>query len=217
MRRVRRDCNQTSVFVSSTKGLREKLHFMDSPPGVCPRCFGRKPGICRIVVTAPTASSNGSFQITTDITFAITTSGTAHVFLLDEWVTSDNSWTFSNYSPDLQISVNNGASGAYAGRFADNFNSFGFQLSPNDGYLVTNAVISVTSGDNVTLKAGTYSLGSVEGFNPQANQTFTGNMFLTDVIGVRLSDIVALPEPSTFLLMLSAGLVMSPIRRARRG
>ncbi len=47
MRRVRRDYNQTSVFVSSTKGLREKIHFMDSPPGVCPRCFGRKPGICR--------------------------------------------------------------------------------------------------------------------------------------------------------------------------
>lgn len=168
-----------------------------------------------IIVVAPTATTNGSFQITSDITFTVTANGNANVFVLDNWVTSDNSWTFANYSPDLLISINGSASSSYAGRISDNFTFDAAQLSANDGYLVPNIGISVVSGDTVTLKAGTYALGAVEGFNPQATQTFSGNMFITDVVGVQLSNIVAVPEPSPIYLVLAVGFKILLMRRDR--
>jgi hypothetical protein len=168
-----------------------------------------------IIVVAPTATTDGSFQITSDITFTVTANGTANVFVLDEWVNSDSSWNFANYSPDLLISVNGGASGSYAGRFSDNFTFSAAQLSANDGYLVPNVGILVAPGDTVTLKAGTYALGAVEGFNPQATQTFSGNMFITNAVGEQLSNTVAVPEPSTLCLVIAAGLKMLAIRRKR--
>ena len=170
-----------------------------------------------VIVVAPTAGTPGSFQITNDVTFTITTSGTARVFLLDEWVTSDGSRTFASYSPALLLSINGAAPVSFGTAiFVDNFAGVIGQITANDGYFYTANDIPVAVGDTMTLKVGTFSVAATSGFNPQATRTFIGNMFVTDVNGVKLSNTVGVPEPAAAALLLvgaSAGL----LRRQRRG
>ena len=73
----------------------------------------------------------------------------------------------------------------------------------------------------MTLLAGTYTLGAVSGFNPQATQTFTGNMFLSNGNSARISNIVAagpVPELSTWALpgLGGTGLLGLTLRRRPR-
>ncbi len=171
-----------------------------------------------VIVLAPTASTPGSFQITNDITFTIGTAGNALVFVLDEWVTSDGApQNLSPFSPGLSVSINGGAPASQGtGNFSDNFTNTVGALTPNDGLIFLNTSFAVSIGNTVTLKPATYSLGALSGFNPQGNQTFTGNMFMTNSGGVRLSNIVSAgpaPEPSTCALLLLGGLGAAARRR----
>jgi hypothetical protein len=92
-------------------------------------------------------------------------------------------------------------------------------LTQNDGYLYMTTPISLSLGDVFTLKAATYTLAANSlppGFNPQAQQSFTGNMFLINVSGVRLSgDSSAGPVPEPGSTMLGALAGLSLLRRRR--
>lgn len=170
-----------------------------------------------IIVVAPTGSTAGSFQITNDITFEITTAGDARAFFFDEWVTSaSGSFAYSAYSPGLSISINNYTPGFYSGIIYDNFSYFVGAGTPNDGYLWTHDAIVVAVGDTVTLKAGSYSLAAVSNFNSQATQTFTGNMFITDSSGQQLSNTVAVPEPTTTALLIGGAAVVFAAFKRRK-
>jgi hypothetical protein len=174
-----------------------------------------------IIVIGPTSTKSGSFQITEDITFTITSAGRIQVFVLDEWVTNDGTWTFSAFSASvdpltspLRISINNAPPLEFSrGDFVDNPYSGGGNLTLNDGYIALSSEIRLAVGDTVTLKAGTYGLYKTSGFNPEATQVFTGNMFATDVNGFRRSNIVSVPEPGAVTLFVGSITVFTTYRR----
>ncbi len=179
-----------------------------------------------VIVTLPSSSAEGSIVITQDISFRITTSGTMVAFLFDEWVTSDREndiyWLYDPQQ-SLDYTLNGGSPTATPlSSFRDNIAVFGGAMTPNDGYLLLNTKVGVgvSVDDVLTLKAQTWMLpaGTLPaGFNSQANQTFTGSMYLTDVDGGRLSantPVGAVPEPGTTLLGALAGLTL--LRRRRR-
>jgi hypothetical protein len=184
--------------------------------------FSPTPTQAGITVIGPTSSTAGSFQITEDITFTITTAGKIRSFVLDEWVTSDGSWTFALLSSILDptgtpllISINHATPFANSySHFIDNHYS-GTGITPNDGYFYLDPTVSVSIGDTVTLKAGTYGLLPISGFNPQATQVFTGNMFITDTNGNRASNIVAVPEPQAVTLLMGAAAISAALHRRR--
>ena len=171
-----------------------------------------------IVVVAPTASTNGSFTITNPITFTITTAGNAQFFALDEWVTSDGSLNFSSFFPDLFISINGGAPmQAGAGSFADNASQIIGQITADDGFFTADP-FAVAVGVTVTLLPNAYNLGPSSGFNLQANQTFSGNMFITDSGGALLSNVVsaaAVPEPATWISLLGGVAILGAVQFRR--
>lgn len=174
-----------------------------------------------IIVVAPTVSIAGSLTITAPITFTISTPGSVRYFILDDWVTADGDQHRSLTTPAPSFSLNGGAATSLGNdsTFADNLNAAFGSLTPNDGFIYAGSPFAASSG-TVTLNAATYSLGAIPGFNPQATQTFTGNMFLADDTGFRLSDIVsagAVPEPSTYALALVGGAaLLGAVRRSRR-
>jgi hypothetical protein len=178
-------------------------------------CSAAQQSNAAITVVAPTSTTAGSFNITSDITFTVTNAGTAAAIIIDEWVISDNFRNFTNLSPNLLLSVNNAPAISFITSFADNLNAGGGAVSPNDGYVFLPIGFAVDFGDTVTLLAGVYALSPAAGFNPQASQTFTGNVFLADANAARLSSNVAVPEPSITGLLLS-GVALTALRRSRK-
>jgi len=181
-----------------------------------------------LVVTLPTPTATGSVVFTEDISFTITSEvgGTLGFIVFDEWVVSDGSRSaIALTTPyyDLLYSVNGGPTQALVMNYAgliDNFAGTINALTPNDGYFGARDILSFAGGDVITLKAATYTLPitDITSFNPQANQTFTGNAFLISPFGYALSNTVSVgsvPEPSCPLLMMG-GLGALTLRRRRK-
>jgi hypothetical protein len=178
-------------------------------------CSAAQESNAAITVVAPTSTTAGSFNITSDITFTVSNAGTVLAIIIDEWVISDGSRNSTNFSPNLLLSVNNAPAISFITSFSDNLNADGGALSSNDGFLFLPSGLAVDFGDTVTLLAGVYALSPVAGFNPQASQTFTGNVFFADTSAARLSSNVAVPEPSITGLLLS-GVALTALRRSRK-
>lgn len=86
-------------------------------------------------------------------------------------------------------------------------------MSQNDAFFFAIIGNAVSPGDTFTLKAQEYTLAPEDGFNPLASQTFTGEMYIMDLNGNRLSNTVTVPEPSTTFLL--AALSIPLLRRKR--
>ncbi|MDB6070589.1 MAG: hypothetical protein JWL81_1760 [Verrucomicrobiales bacterium] len=185
------------------------------------------PAFSAIVVTLPTATVDGSFVITQDINFTITAGGSVRNLVIDEWVTSDGvgDFIFGSYITPGQMtySLNAGsATGVSIGGISDNRAANAGNVTPNDGYIYLNTAILVSLNDILTVKAATYTLaaGSLPAnFNRQTQQTFTGNAFLTNDFGARLSANTpvgtAVPEPGSLGLLALGGLAAATRRRRR--
>ena len=178
-----------------------------------------------IIVVAPTASTAGSINITQDITVIVTVAGNASFLVIDEWVIADGTTTPANLgSPtaaqSFQYSLNGSPNktGATQNLIYDNF-TIG-AATANDGLLNFDGSSSgntLAAGQTFTLRAGNFGVQTTAGFNPQATQTFTGNVFLMSNFGVRMSPNTpagAVPEPGTALLGALTGLTL--LRRRRK-
>ena len=177
-----------------------------------------------IIVVAPTTSTAGSINITHDITVIVTVAGSASFLALDEWVIYDGKITYGSLgsptaSQFFQYSLN-GSPNKIGDSLNDILDNVPFgAVTANDGLLLfddSSFGNALTVGQTFTLRAGSFDVRTVPGFNPQATQTFTGNVYLTNSSGVRMSantPVGAVPEPGTALLGALTGLTL--LRRRR--
>lgn len=163
-----------------------------------------------------TGSPTPMLTITEDIVFTISTGGSVYALVFDEWAVSDGSTRTLGASPDqfFAYSLNGIGGNTDISSITDNYWGGGATLTANDGYLFF-AGIAFATDDTFTVKAGSYTFGAFPGFNPAlAGKHFTGEVFLTNGDGDRLSANVSLvPEPSA--LMLSALGMLAVLRRRR--
>lgn len=184
-------------------------------------CFISTQASGAVVVTAPTALADGSLQITEDIIFTMTTgmAGSGISIVMDQAISSPDGTVHGTLFPGLEfaLSFNGGVPVFYSGFMVDD--SFSqLDLTANDSYFGTSDSVSFAMGDTVTVKAATYVLQAGFAFNPQSSQTFTGVLFVTDSVGNRISNFVALPEPSSALMgAMGAGLLLGNRRRRSSG
>ena len=151
-----------------------------------------------VAVTPPTTTTDGSLVISGDITFPVTTGGSIGAVIFDEWVTSDGSNTGLPVSGNLQYTFNGTPGSASNVGVTDNVAFNLNAVTANDGFVSFNA-INAGVGNVFVLKSGTYVIpaASTAGqFNPQANQTFAGKVFLSTFGGTRLSGDVQLEATS---------------------
>lgn len=159
-----------------------------------------------------------TLTFTEDIVLTITTDSNAGSLVFDEWAITDGSQTSVVDSPEQLIAYELNGSDAtvdLTGLF-DHLNFTSNDITPNDGLLDFSLFsgIAVTSGDIVTITAGSYTFTSSPDFNPALGDiTFTGDIFLIDFGGNRISEIVAVPEPSALLLCTIGSIAM--LRRRR--
>ncbi|NBD38427.1 MAG: PEP-CTERM sorting domain-containing protein [Verrucomicrobia bacterium] len=148
-----------------------------------------------------------SIEVTQDVTFSVTSSGSLRGIAFDEWVGSDGSFD-SVQIDNLSYSLNGGTPAVSTVNtfLADNITatfSTG-DLTANDGYITFDAFV-VNAGDTVTFKATTGgNLGTSPSMNPLLDGlSFAGNAFLVDgSTATALSPLTAVPEPATTGLLL---------------
>lgn len=164
-----------------------------------------------VLVTTSGSGAGGDATITfeNDVTFAITSGGSGQLaFLIDEAVTYDGTpdWDWGA-SGSLQFQINEGPL-ISMDRWRDNGDVSATGASVNDSYFGEFGSFSwPTSGDTVTLKAGSLTIGSA---NANFNLLPSGNydMFIIDGGYRKSSDlgIEVIPEPATLgLVGLFAG------------
>ncbi|MEM1159026.1 MAG: PEP-CTERM sorting domain-containing protein [Verrucomicrobiota bacterium] len=168
-----------------------------------------------------TGSPTPTLAITDDITFNIIANGLATYLVFDEWVASDgsgNAVSFVTIGPSgqsINYSLNGGSTtSAQAFQFFDNNATDFGDISENDGWLdFDSSFFALTTGDTLTIAAATYTFNFNTDFNPAVPSNFTGNVYIADGGGNRLSNIVAVPEPTTGLLVALAGGLLVLSRR----
>ena len=146
------------------------------------------------------AATGNTIEITSPLTYTITASGNWRIFVFDEAVTTDGSGTsvgctglqvsdcfikMQSLTFRLQYTIG-GTSASTSSVFVDN-GAVASDLSANDGYNFFDP-IAVTVGQTIVIPAQTITCGGAAGFNPQYNSlVFTGNTFLTDSFGNKIS------------------------------
>ena len=177
-------------------------------------------GRAQIIVSGNVgAGGTGTISIQSDLVFPITATGNAVALVFDEWVTSDGSLTGANILSAGALTVSRGGTPTQVPlqKVLDNEGGTVGGVTANDGYLLFSNY-AVTTGDTVTLQAGTWTFAGAAAFNPQTVQTFEGNVFLANQSGTHLSSsILAVPEPSQYAQVAGAGVLgWALMRRFRR-
>jgi hypothetical protein len=173
-----------------------------------------------VVVALPTPSSNGSLQITQDISFTVTVGGQMQSLVFNEWLVNDGNYDGIDFTLPIAYTVNGGSvMNVNSYRLGDNtLGYFGGNVTADDGHLIFASAISLLTGDVFTLKAGTYTLpqGSYPNYNPLADQTFSGDVFLANTSHVAMTALtpVEVPEPTRAVLLLG-GMTLTMSRRRR--
>lgn len=148
-------------------------------------------------------AGDASVQITQNVTLTVTTAGNFSGLVFDEWVATDDSVNQVDMS-DLTFSLNGGAAQfTQSTSLIDNYNNTFSSLTPNDGFFFFDPIL-VSLGDTVTFSVQTVSnTGAIAGMNPALDgPPFSGQAFLMDSNGNRISNLTPVPEPATAGLLL---------------
>lgn len=157
-----------------------------------------------------------TLQITAPIHFTTTAPiNTGIAVILDNWVETDSSATMSVMTPSIPMLADGVPLAISNSAFYDNTNNDALDVTAGDGVIIfvfDDGQQPV--GTLITLPAGVWTIAGNADFNPAILQTFTGDMFLGDLDGNRVSDIVSLvPEPSAALLGAVGALALLKRRR----
>ncbi len=163
----------------------------------------------------------GTLEITEDIDFPITASGTASILIFDEWSVTDGNSTLLTDNPAASLSyqINGGpVLTTPISQLRDHLNASNGAVTPNDGLLAFSG-FSVSVGHTLTIKAQTITFGGSNAFNPAVKQIFSGFVFLTGPSAAQLSeavDLATVPEPAESAVILGGGLLAFAAWRRRR-
>ncbi len=158
-----------------------------------------------IMLLGDVAAGTGVLTFTADYSFDITANGTTRFLVFDEWGSpNDGSQTFASASGLFTLLINGVDSGASITNAVDNL-ALGFNdISSDDAYMFWNINAPVVAGDTVTIASGSWSLAATPSWNSAVSGAFTGNVFLTDSAGVRVSGLgqaSAVPVPGSLALL----------------
>ena len=157
--------------------------------------------MAEITISGDVSAGTGQITISQDYTFEITADNSTDTiaFVFDNWAMSDGGRTFSFFTgPQFAFAYNGGAvqTGTNS-NLVDNLDFDVNDLCADDGYIVVSSQPTMQVGDSYTVKAGTYSLSMATSFNPELNDsTFTGDIFLTDANGNRISNVLQAESPT---------------------
>jgi hypothetical protein len=168
------------------------------------------------IIVSGDPAGGGTLQITAPIQFTVTSAANYAIFIvLDDWVETDGSQNAEELMTTIPALANGSPLTVSESVLYDNFNLNGLAFTSGDGLIVIAFEDGVQpAGTVITVPAGVWSFGGNPDFNPQSFQTFTGNAFLTDTMGNRVSDNVSLvPEMSSALLGVAGLLVLLKRRR----
>ena len=140
-------------------------------------------------------NGTGTLVFDNDIDFTITSAGSFQFVVFDEWTTSDGDLDVVDLLGGSIFAFSiNGVDSTDSALLFDNLANTVSDITPDDGYVLTNFSHTVDVGDTVTVKAGIYSLGANPNFNPAlADFSFNGQAFLADSNGNRISNVVRVP------------------------
>ncbi|MGJ8642371.1 MAG: PEP-CTERM sorting domain-containing protein [Luteolibacter sp.] len=168
-----------------------------------------------------TAMINGTttptLEITEDIDFSILSSGIVKNVVFLYWGSNPLESNVVNTSPSTQtvgISMNGGPT-----FFIDILSLLDTTpitiLSATAPGMLTLNGITVSPGDILTVRAGSFTFDSTPSFNSSLlGKRFEGNMVLTDESGDSLSEVWVVPEPSSLIVMCISFLIF--FRRNRK-
>ena len=165
-----------------------------------------------IAVGGDQTAETGTLTINQDIIFTVNAvpSDVSLIFVFDEIVTADDAYTKVSFS-GLEFSVNGGARRSLES-WVDNLTITMGDMTPNDGYIYLDELVTLAVDDKVTLHAGTGTMTEAKAdFNPWASGDY--NMYLLDGDGNQISDVV--PEPATAGLLGISAMVFYAIRRIK--
>lgn len=171
-------------------------------------------------ITGDPALGTGVLEITEDIIFNVTVSGSFLSVVFDEYVTSDGNFTAVLLSPSVIGYSLNGISGTTsAATFVDNNEQISGDISANDALFYASdgfdqaTAIQLAANDEFIIKAGTWSIAADADLNPAIVKNFNGQVFITNSLGERISDVTYVPEPSSAILASLGGLALLARRK----
>lgn len=134
------------------------------------------------IIVSGTPNQNGgtgTIQITTDVSFNITSTDGAVSLIIDEWVNSDGGPAAATMD-DLSYQINGGPIKLTTGTaFQDEASITQGNITPNDGLIAFDS-IAVSAGDILTIKSGSFDFPGHVAMNAGLLGTFTGDLFLVN-------------------------------------
>jgi len=160
-------------------------------------------------------NGTGTLTFDNDINFTITSTDNFQFVVFDEWTTSDGDLDVVDLLGGSVFAFSiNGVDNSDSARLFDNLANTVNDITPNDGYVLTNFSHTVNAGDTLSVKASTYSLDANPNFNPAlANFSFNGQMFLANSNGNRISNVVPEPTSLATIAVFCMGVILGRRRR----